>query len=114
MNDLNSIFMVGRIYNDPIIGNNVKTKEHVIQFDLLNNYNTFDDESKEYKKETGIYPVILFGKAGEKLAPYLKKGNRVGVNGRLKFIPVEGKFKDTGLIKIVAYVVQLLDSKTKS
>ena len=81
MNDLNSVFMVGRLTKQPEV--DVSEKGSVLSFTLANHYNTFNEEKKEYVEETGFYPVQLFGKQAEKLGSYLKKGQRIGVNGRL-------------------------------
>jgi single-strand DNA-binding protein len=109
MNDLNSVFMVGRLTADSELKN--ANGHSLLAFRIANNYNTFDDQKKEYQEETGFYNVVLFGKQSEKIAPYLKKGNRIGVNGRLKHEEWETKEgeKRNG-VKIVAYTVQFLDA----
>lgn len=45
------------------------------------------DQSGEWKDETTWVRVMVFGKRAETLAPYLKKGTRVFVDGRLEARP---------------------------
>ena len=113
MNDLNSVFMVGRLTADPELKN--ANGHQLLSFRLANNYNTFDEAKKEYQEEAGFYSVVLFGKQAEKLAPYLKKGNRIGVNGRLKQHSWETKAGEKrSSVDIVAYTIQFLDTKRAS
>lgn len=98
MNDLNSIFMVGRVKNPGMV-------DGQLTFTLVNNYNAFDEDSKESKKEEGIYKVVMAGKSSEKLWEHCLEGTRLAVNGRLKCT------KD-GVV-IVTYTIQFLDSKKK-
>jgi single-stranded DNA-binding protein len=104
--DLNSIFMVGRINGTPKL---VKEKgQSKLTFKLSNTHSThtFDDDKKEYRKETGVFNVCLWRKAGDKIADYIKKDTRISVNGRLSMKDKE--------ITIIAYTVQLLDKPRES
>ena len=97
MNDLNSIYMVGRLTNDP------KTKDGQVSFTLANNVYKYEESTKDYIKETCLFPIIVYGVEAEKMAKHLKKGLRVGVNGRLS---IQNK-----TIQIISYTVQVLEGK---
>jgi len=109
MNDLNSIFIVGRLAADPEI-KPAKSGLKVLVLRIANHHYSFDEEKKEYAEETGFYRVVIFGRQAEKWGGALKKGQRIGVNGRLSqdtWDAKEGgkKTRDS----IIAYAVQLLD-----
>lgn len=104
MNDLNSVFMVGRIDKTPVIKAGAD-----VEFYLLNNYSTYNEARKEYEQEQGRYHVIIKSHVAEKQAVVttLKAGNKIGVNGRLMEHAVGGKSKMTR-VSIVAYTIQNL------
>lgn len=101
MNDPNSVFLVGRLKGEAeLVVDGVTPK---LTFQLMNKYNVFDEGKKEYAEEIGVYDIALSGKQAEKLLPHLKKGSRIGVNGRL----VQRRKQ----IAISAYTIQFLDSR---
>jgi single-strand DNA-binding protein len=57
----------------------------------------------------------MFGTQSQKLASTLKKGNRIGVNGRLKQKTYEAKNGEKkNSVEIVAYTIQFLDSNPET
>ena len=79
MNDLNSVFIVGRISSFEMVDNELCIK-------LSNN--------------SEIYNVLLQGIQAKKIYNHSKKGLRIGVNGRLT---------TDGGISIIAFSIQFLD-----
>lgn len=74
MNDLNSVYIVGRLVKD------AKMSKGVTTFTLANNCYTYDEEKIEHLQETNFFKCQLNCKNKIKLV----KGTRVGVNGRMK------------------------------
>jgi single-strand DNA-binding protein len=112
MNDLNSVFIVGRVAADPQV-RSAKSGMKVLSLRIANHHYSFDEEKKEYAEETGFFNVVMFGRQAEKWGASLKKGQRIGVNGRLSqdnWESKEGEKKTRD--SIVAYAVQLLDVTT--
>lgn len=86
MNDLNSVFMVGRV-----------TKKAEDGVNLANRHYFFKSETKEYEEQKTEWCVRLT----EKHLANVDVGMRIGVNGRLS--------QDEGLSFIQAYSIQILE-----
>lgn len=110
MNDLNSVYIVGRLTADPKVRPTSNGEGSFTTFTLANNNFRYDEVKKEYQQDTSFFDVMLFGKENEKISTKLKKGLRIGVNGRLKqkaYTDKEGVKKKS--IGIISYTVQILD-----
>lgn len=103
---LNQIVLVGRLVQDPEIKeleNGVKT-----------NYITLA-VSRSYKNADGIYetdfiPCLLYKGIAEKTTEYCKKGDVIGVKGRIQTKQEE----DKNIIEIVAEKVTFLSSRKET
>lgn len=100
---LNQIVVVGRLVSDPEI-KETENGDKVSYITLA--------VSRCYKNDAGIYetdfiPVKLFKNIAENTADYCKKGDIVGVKGRLQTKQEEGK----NIIEIVAEKVTFLSSR---
>lgn len=103
---LNQIVLVGRLVQDPEIKeleNGVKT-----------NYITLA-VSRSYKNADGIYetdfiPCLLYKGIAEKTTEYCKKGDVIGVKGRVQTKQEE----DKTIIEIVAEKVTFLSSRKET
>ena len=107
MNDLNSVYLVGRLIADP----KLKATEDKCQgkFTLANNVYRYDEGKKEYGQNTIFFDIVVYGKDNEKIMAKIKKGTRIGVNGRLNMtekINKDGEKKSA--LEIVCYTIQLL------
>lgn len=101
MNDLNSVFLVGRI-KGKITQEQEQDKAKKLSLTLASHHYTFSEDTKEYEEETGLYQIEMFGNQVEKLGSFLKEGSRVGVNGRMT--------TKNGAVSIIAYSIQFLDN----
>lgn len=102
--DLNSVALVGRLVTDP------ETKKldntTVANFSLANN--------SEYKNQVhpSFFECVAWGKLGEIIAQYCKKGKRIGIKGRLQqrsWTDKEGNKRYK--IEVVVEDFQFLDNK---
>jgi single-strand DNA-binding protein len=64
------------------------------------NYTTFRVAVADKRGQTMFFPVTVFGKHGENVTPYLKKGCEVLISGRVEM-------SEKGYTSIVADVVRL-------
>lgn len=100
---LNQIVLVGRLVQDPEIKeleNGVKTSYITLAI------------SRSYKNSDGIYetdfiPCLLYKGIAENTAEYCKKGDVIGVKGRVQTKQEENK----NIIEIVAEKVTFLSSR---
>lgn len=105
---LNQIVMVGRLVSDPQI-NETENGKKVCNITLA--------VSRSFKNEEGIYetdfiPVELWNSMVETTAEYCKKGDVVGIKGRLqRFSANDYTCNGHAILKIVAEKVTFLSSK---
>ncbi len=105
-NDLNSCNFIGRLGADPEI-RAMPSGECVANFRLAVGWKSKDKEGAEW------VPVVAFGKKGELVRDYLKKGSRVFISGRFK----TRKWTDTnnGIERYTTEIhleqIQFLDSR---
>lgn len=103
---LNQIVLVGRLVQDPEIKeleNGVKTSYITLAV------------SRSYKNADGIYetdfiPCLLYKGIAENTAEYCKKGDVIGVKGRVQTKQEEGK----NIIEIVAEKVTFLSNRKET
>ena len=79
--DLNTVSLIGNFVADPSV-NYTQGGSSIVKFAIANN-NTYLTDGRRVD-EVSYVDCVVFGKAGETLAKYCKKGNRIGVQGRLK------------------------------
>ena len=103
--DLCSVTIVGRLTRD---AEQRQAGETSIQSMRLA-FSTRKKTGGEWGDVSGYVDVVLFGREG--LAPYLVKGTRIGVSGRLAWREWEKDGVKRQAIEVVANDVQLLDSK---
>ncbi len=100
---LNQIVVVGRLVSDPQI-NETENGQRVSNITLA--------VSRCYKNDAGIYetdfiPCMVWNNIADNVKEYCKKGDIVGVKGRLQTKQEEGK----NIIEIVAEKVTFLSSR---
>ncbi len=79
--DINRVVLIGNLTKDPDL-RSTQTGSSVANFSIANNLiYTVSGERKEY---TSFFNCIAWGKLGEAIAQYCKKGNRIGLEGRLQ------------------------------
>jgi len=103
-NDLNRVTIIGRLTRDPEL-KQIASGTAVCNFSIANG-RKFKD-----KEDTSFFDCIAWGKLGELVAQYMKKGSKIGVDGRLQqrnWEDKDGKKRST--VEIVADNVQFLDS----
>ncbi len=106
MNDINNLTMVGRLVRDAELSF-INTGTAVCKFSIANNQSKKKDD--KWVDEAHFFDVVLWGKTGEALAQYLKKGKQVAIEGRLtqdRWTDTDGKARSR--VQIVATSVQLL------
>ncbi len=79
--DLNKVTLIGNMVRDPesrVAGNQTLTR-----FSLATNYAWQDVETKAKKESVDFHDVVAWGKLGEIIQQYVKKGSKLYVEGRL-------------------------------
>lgn len=105
---LNQLVIVGRITKDIEVSEFENGKKYTTM--TLAIPRTFKNEQGEY--DTDFLSVTLFGPVAENTAQYCKKGDLVGIKGRLQNKPYSGNNENIKyLMEIIAEKVTFLSSK---
>jgi single-strand DNA-binding protein len=80
-NDINIVFLIGRLTADPVL-RYIQGGTSIASFSLANNKTYLAQNEK--KEQVSFFTCIAWGKTGEIIAQHCKKGQRIGVEGRLQ------------------------------
>jgi single-strand DNA-binding protein len=106
--DLNRVILIGRLTRDPEL-KYLQSGTAVARFSIANNrrYST----AGEKKEQVSFFECIAWSKLAEMLTEYCKKGQRIGIEGRLQqrsWDDQEGKKRSS--VEIVVENVQFLST----
>mgnify|MGYP000999238395 CR=1 FL=1 len=80
--DINRVVLIGRMVKDPEL-KYTQGGSSVTNFSIANN-RTYTVSTGEKKELTSFFNCIAWGKMGEVIVQYCKKGQRIAVEGRLQ------------------------------
>jgi single-strand DNA-binding protein len=110
MANLNKVLLIGRLTRDPE-SRSTKSGSSVVSFGLAVNRTYTRQDSNERVEETCFLDLEAWGRQGETIARYMKKGGQIFVEGRLKFDSWEKDGQKHNKIRVVVENFQFLDSK---
>lgn len=112
--NLNKAELIGNLVADPIV-KALPSGQSIATFRMATNYTWRDSKTKERKKNTEYHPIIAWGKLGDVVGKYLKKGDKAYIDGRLRTRSWEGKDGiKHNLTEIIAQnMIMLGGAKTK-
>lgn len=81
--NLNKVTLIGNLTADPKV-TTLPSGQTVSTFGMATNYRWRDAASKSLKELAEFHSIVAWRRIGEVVAKYLKKGDRVFVEGRLQ------------------------------
>ena len=81
MSDINRWYGIGRLTRDPEL-TYTQGGASVTKFSIASSYTYTKDGAK--KESTSFFNCVAWGKTGEIIAQYIKKGQRIAIEGRLQ------------------------------
>ena len=81
--DLNKVTLIGNIVGDPE-SRSLAGGRTVTRFSLATNYAWQDPQTKTKKEAVDFHDVIAWGKLGDIIKQYVKRGSKVYIEGRLR------------------------------
>ncbi|MFA6392393.1 MAG: single-stranded DNA-binding protein [Patescibacteria group bacterium] len=81
--NLNKVSLIGNLTKDPI-GKKIASGQTITYFGLATNYSWKDIKTKERKEKVDFHNIIAWGRLAEIVTTYLKKGDKVYIEGRLQ------------------------------
>lgn len=106
--DINKLVIVGRITKDCEFGY-MNSGSAKADFSIA--VNDSRKNGNEWVDETSFFNITVWGKSAENLKDYLKKGQQVAIEGKLKQDRWEKDGKTMSAIKIITENVQLLGGR---
>lgn len=108
-NDINKIIMIGRLTADPSL-RYTQGGTSVASFSIANNRSyTAQNEKKE---QVSYFNCVAWGKTGEVIAQHCKKGQRIGLEGRLQQRSWQDQSgQKRNIVEIVVENFQFLEGK---
>ena len=106
--DINKSILVGRLTADSKLSY-TKSNYPILNFSIASNRSV--KVNGNWEEKTSFINVRLWGKRGESLANYLKKGQMVGIDGKLIQDRYEKDGQKVSLVFVEADNVQLLGGK---
>lgn len=107
---LNQTIIVGRVVNEVKV-NKTESERNVANITLAVP-RSFKNVDGEY--DTDFIDVVLWGNIAENTAEYVKKGDLIGIKGRLQSREVEKYHEKFKVLEIVAEKVTFLSSKKEN
>lgn len=109
MANLNRVLLIGRLTRDPE-SRSLSSGTAVVSFGLAVNRTYVRRDSGEKVEETCFVDVEAWGRTGETIARYMRKGRQIFVEGRLKFDSWERDGQKRSKLSVVAENFQFIDS----
>ena len=110
MANLNKVLLIGRLTRDPE-SRSTPSGQSVVQFGLAVNRTYTRRDSGEKVEETAFIDVEAWGRTGETIARYMKKGRQIFIEGRLKFDSWERDGQRRSKLSVTAESFQFIDSQ---
>ena len=111
-NDINRVYLIGRLTKDPDL-RYTQGGTSIASFTVANN-RTYTAQN-ERKEQVSFFNCIAWGKPGEVIAQYVKKGQRIALEGRLQqrsWDDQEGRKRQT--VEVVVDNFQFLTPRDNS
>jgi len=111
MSNFNKVILLGRLTREPEL-RFTNSGTAVCSFGLAVNekYKSGD----EWQEKVHFVDISVWGKAGENVAQYLKKGSQALIDGKLNYQTWEAQGEKKSKLEVVANNIQFMDKKDNS
>jgi single-strand DNA-binding protein len=110
MANLNKVLLIGRLTRDPE-SRSTQSGQTVVNFGLAVNRTYTRRDSGERVEETCFVDIEAWGRTGETIARYMRRGRQIFIEGRLKFDSWERDGQRRSKLSVVAETFQFIDSQ---
>lgn len=107
-NDINKVIIIGRLGADPEI-RYISDGVAVLSFNVATSMSKKDLKTGVFTKKTEWLRVVLYGSFAETARDYLKKGNKVYIEGSFRTVKTQSK----EYVEIIASILRLLSGDFK-
>lgn len=107
---INKVFITGNLTRDADIRSTASGMT-VAAFSVAVNERIKDQDTGEWKDRPNFIDCTLFGKRAEGLSPYLTKGTKVAVEGKLRWSQWEQNGSKRSKIDVIVDEIELMGGK---
>src|SRR5215469_6465663 len=105
MVDVNRVVLIGRLTRDAEL-KSIASGQTVTKFSIA--VNRRKKSGDNWEDEANFFDIVVWGRQGESLHPYLVKGKMVGVDGELRQDRWQQDGQNRSKVEVVANFLQLL------
>lgn len=105
---VNRVLLVGNLTRDPELRGREGT---VLAFGLAVNDRRRNPETDEWEDVPNYFDCVMFGKRAKALEPYLHKGDKVAIEGRLRWSQWEQDGTKRSKVEVVAEEVEFMSRR---
>ncbi|MGB9771779.1 MAG: single-stranded DNA-binding protein [Candidatus Kapaibacteriota bacterium] len=109
---MNKVILIGRLGADPEFRTSPQGI-NVCRFRVATNERYLDRSSGTWKEETDWHTVVVFGNLAETANKLLKKGHRVGIEGRNKTRQYEKNGVTHYITEVIARSIVFLETRSE-
>jgi single-strand DNA-binding protein len=110
MADINHVVLVGRLTREAEL-KYTAGGQAVCKFSIA--VNRRKKNGDQWEDEANFFEIVVWGKQGESIHPYLTKGKMVGVDGELRQDRWQQDGQNRSKVEIIAGYVQLLSGSSQ-
>ena len=107
---MNKVILVGRITKDPEL-KTVQSGSAVVNFTVAINRPTTSNNGDQNQSNADYINCVIWNKQAENLAKYVKKGQLIGVEGRIQTRTYDANGTTRYITEVLCDNVQFLDTK---
>ena len=107
---MNKVILVGRITKDPEL-KTVQSGSAVVNFTVAINRPTTSNNGDQNQSNADYINCVIWNKQAENLAKYVKKGQLIGVEGRIQTRTYDANGTTRYITAVLCDNVQFLDTK---
>lgn len=110
---INSVTISGNIGHDPEL-RHTASGSAVLGFSVAVNERVKDRETGEWSDKANWVDCVMFGNRAQSLAPYLRKGTKVAIEGKLRWSQWEKDGAKRSKIEVVVDEIEFVGARDQS
>lgn len=107
---INKVFLAGHLTRDPELRATAKGIP-VLSFGIAVNERVQNQQTGEWEDRANFFDCTMFGARAESLSRFLSKGNKVSIEGRLRWNQWERDGEKRTKVEIVVSEIELMNAR---
>lgn len=107
---INKVFLAGHLTRDPELRSTAEGNP-VLSFGIAVNERIRDKQTGEWRDRGNFFDCTMFGARAESLSRFLSKGNKVSIEGRLRWNQWERDGEKRTKVEIVVSEIELMNAR---